>query len=679
MSLFGGDDSAPQSPLSSEDEPAESPTFTAPAISSWSDVQVPDNAQSTRPISYAFDADDEANDDELDSESESELDPGEESSRPNHFTGTRTTWQDYTTAERGLAASLDQIQSGNLAAHLFNAHALKRRVRLPADQLAHFKDWHGKESWLKKGNDLQHKDSLGDIQTELVPLKRWTAWPLALETVPMPYEKFGRRRSEEELDGWVIGGLGEEDPGEELREEILAVILRVAKDQFESREDGHDDIEDVRESRSISRTRSRSRSKSVRSKRSPSSRSNPEQLGYDVEMQDGEAVKVDEDSASESGQSPKTLIDRRHNKKLDLPYSKPTILADDDKARRILQPTINSLLGQLDGVAAAIRRTRLNHFGRGLDSDTSGSEGVTDAGSTSAGSSRSRSRSVVNTKSKSKSKASSRVASAYKTRRKPKNQNNSRKKPLRDCTDSDDASDYGAEFEAEQELQSDESDGPPPKRARSRSKGAENSDSSFMDKKTSTQIGLMDWSEVLGIASMTGWNERAIARTAQRCATLFGEGMSFRSLDEGLATKPASEPIHYNASTIPGPDSLNTKDILPEKRPFFPKGSITCPHTDCTRHKDPFPISYRVIQHIQRVHGYDPRENDSDNEQGRKYGGVHTDGFLLPINARQGWLGGGRAKSSTEQRPHRMKGNAEKEEKGSEPPVLVKTSPVEYD
>jgi N-terminal acetyltransferase B complex catalytic subunit len=47
------------------------------------------------------------------------------------------------------------------------------------------------------------------------------------------------------------------------------------------------------------------------------------------------------------------------------------------------------------------------------------------------------------------------------------------------------------------------------------------------------------------------------------------------------------------------------------------------------------------------VHGYDPRTNDSDNED-RKVGGVHIDGFLQPITAKQGSLGAGRTKSKSQ-------------------------------
>jgi hypothetical protein len=668
MSLFGGEDSDPHSPSSTHELP-NSPIHVISSLT---------NAQNAQPVSYTVDADDEDNGD-LDDESESELDPDEEISRPNRFAGKRTTWQRYTAADRQIAASLDQIQSGDLSAHLYNVHALKRRVRLPAEQLTGIKDWQSKDLWMKKGKALQYTDILGEVQTELVPHKRWTAWPLPTSTVPGPQEKFERRRSEDDGEGWAVGSAGDYDAGDELREELLAVILRLAKEKYKSREDQpRNGMEHDRKPRSLSRSRSRSRTKSAQSNRAAFTETDQERVESDMDMEEGGNVSLGHDSGSQSGSENKweQVLGKRHRKTPQIPSKRPTILADDDKARRILQPTINSMLGQLDDVAVAIRRTRLNHFGRGIDSDTSGSEGVSDAGSISAGSrsqSRSRSRSRSVTSIKSKARASSGAPSASKVRAPNKPRETARKKSADVPIDSDDASDYGAEFHDSKTLHVSDSDDLPPKQNRSKSKGGGDSDSSFMQQEASVQVGLLDWSEVLGIASMAGWNSQAIARTAQRCATLFGEGMAFRSFDERLAMKPVARPMHYDVGTIPEPGDL---DMEVEKRPFFQKGMLNCPHTDCLDHNRKFKISYRVIEHVQRIHGYDPRTNNSDTEEGRMFGGVHTDGFLLPIHAQQGWLGGGRMKYTRENDNKRTKSEEqEKEEKGSDSPILVQSPP----
>lgn len=46
------------------------------------------------------------------------------------------------------------------------------------------------------------------------------------------------------------------------------------------------------------------------------------------------------------------------------------------------------------------------------------------------------------------------------------------------------------------------------------------------------RIGLRDWSDVLGAASLAGFPEAVVSRAARRCAELFGEGMMFRQLNE---------------------------------------------------------------------------------------------------------------------------------------------------
>ncbi|KAF2000654.1 hypothetical protein P154DRAFT_406621, partial [Amniculicola lignicola CBS 123094] len=500
---------------------------------------------------------------ELSNDSEDVLAPGDQERRPNRFTGPAATWRRHTAAERRIAAALDQAESGDLAAHLYNAHALKRRARLPPAQLVEIKDWQGKDAWLRRGDDLQFTDEAGDVQTELVPFKRWTAWPLPPTNVPASNERFGRRGSNEAGDGWVIGGLGEQEPGDELREEVLALFLRLAKEKWEARqpEDGSDVQNDSRKTRSKFKTDEAAKD-----------------VDPDIEMGDADSIKEDSATQSEQEGNKNQVPDRRTLRHQEKSTAKPTFLADDDKARRILDPSINSLLAHLDNVAGALRCTRQNHYGRwGAHGYTSGSEMTSDTEPPTPG---------LEVHSWAKSGPSRRA-----------------------------------------QLQANS-------RARSTSRPT--------SKRQKTLP--LDWSEVLGAAASRGWNEQALARTAQRCAALFGESMTFRSFDESLATKGIPDAVHYTPTAISPSNVLGNCNIAAPKRPFFGVGTLRCPHSDCWAHgKDYFPIPYRVIEHCQRVHGYDPRTNDSDNEE-RMVGGVHKDGFLEPINAQQGWLGQGRAK-----------------------------------
>ena len=326
------------------------------------------------------------------------------------------------------------------------------------------------------------------------------------------------------------------------------------------------------------------------------------------------------------------------------PDVKPTILADDAKAQTLLRPTIASMLTKLDTLALALQRTRLNHFGHGGFGGTSSqSEFTTDAEGTER---ESRSRSQSRVKSAPRSKPVTRPSS------RPTSRRGSRAPPkpaisTRQSEDSDSASDYGAQFEKQKSLGSTSSQSPTMRRRRNRSVSTED-EGDVSNTRDWSRAGLMDWSEVLGIAAVKGWDQKALARTAERCAALFGESMSFRPFHEDLATQAASKPIQYTPSTIPAPPSIAGAP-RPAKRPYWQAGAIHCPHPDCYGHHQEFRMSYRVIEHCMRNHGYEPRTNDSDNEE-RTYGGVHIDGFMQPITAKQGWLGHGRSKAGGKRR-----------------------------
>ena len=125
------------------------------------------------------DEDDQDEDEDEDSSRSDSIpdatDPFPELPRPNRFSGKPSTWRDYTAADRDVAAALQQSGAGDLAAHLYNAHALKRRVWVAGEELAGLKAWQGREVWGRKGAALEFTDLLGRRQVQLVPGKRWTA------------------------------------------------------------------------------------------------------------------------------------------------------------------------------------------------------------------------------------------------------------------------------------------------------------------------------------------------------------------------------------------------------------------------------------------------------------------------------------------------------------------------
>jgi hypothetical protein len=618
MSLFGG--SAPPSRSSYESDTSSS-SSSARSSPSVEEIADPRNAQEAQkldiPISLDVgddpDTDSESAQNDFQEEGDDD-DDDEEPARPNRFSGQPQTWQSYTEADRQIAESLGQIQDTDLVAHLYNAHALKRRLRRRTEDTVHFKNWHSKDNWLKTGEDLEYTDAAGYVQTAVVPSKEWTAWPLP----PEPEEEM----SGGHVNEWTVRGANTEDVGDELREELQAVFLWLAKDRWNSRETASPKS-DVGDYTTASRSRSRSRSM------------NPANLGA-TSRAEARADDVDDaQDGSDDNEGDHATGRKRGRKPRIEALNEPTLLADDARAQRLLQPTIQSMMGKLDELALAIRRTRVNHFGHGGSADSSMSEytsGAESSGPASRSASRARSKSVTSRGSSIRPPSRAKRTQDDRTVRQSTKAARDGRQPIDSDVTSGEASDWEMSGNMARE------------RKRRRSSTSVSGSDASTDEEPMLREGLIDWSEVLGLAAVQGWDAGAVARTAQRCATLFGEGMSFMPFQEALALKPAAEPVAYTPSVIPPPIMPAIPQRPTPKRPLFQPGTLRCPHTDCFGHEKDFALPYRVVEHCIRVHGYDPRTNDSDNEE-RTVGGVHIDGFLQPVTAKPGWLGNGRVKA----------------------------------
>jgi len=152
---------------------------------------------------------------ESDDESEDEV-------RPNKFKGSSRKWYGYTANERRIATTLEQLQAGDLSIHLYNAFALKRKLRSdqPPENL---QPWQGKRRWIDKSKEH-----------EWAPAPVWTAWPLRPEFVPDIRENFAHKSFDEPDDVYQLV-----DPGHRARRElqglILGIILEQAKNKWNER------------------------------------------------------------------------------------------------------------------------------------------------------------------------------------------------------------------------------------------------------------------------------------------------------------------------------------------------------------------------------------------------------------------------------------------------------------
>lgn len=129
----------------------------------------------------------------------------------------------------------------------------------------------------------------------------------------------------------------------------------------------------------------------------------------------------------------------------------------------------------------------------------------------------------------------------------------------------------------------------------------------FRDRKG--RLGLRDWSDVIGVASMTGWHQKVVGSASARCATLFGEGIKFRTLEEGKKTQ--------------------------EEHVYLPNASP--------------PVSGETSQ----SNTWRAREGSTDRFERGMVGGVHVDGFLKPIEGKKSWMYSNDRKHSKRRQPSR--------------------------
>ncbi len=174
---------------------------------------------------------------------------------------------------------------------------------------------------------------------------------------------------------------------------------------------------------------------------------------------------------------------------------RPVVMADDERASKILRPTIHTILARLDALLM------------GLHSASNASLAFDDSGNESQ--SQTRVRSVSQPRSRKRKRAAS-------------------------------GTDAVTTAASEQTMTASETETSFASKSISRSRGRTNRSTSFSQNCNSHQIyrrksrlGLRDWSHILGVASMTGWGPAVVEKAASRCASLFEECIAFRTLKEG--------------------------------------------------------------------------------------------------------------------------------------------------
>ncbi|EMC94790.1 hypothetical protein BAUCODRAFT_36047 [Baudoinia panamericana UAMH 10762] len=537
-----------------------------------------DGAESGSPGPRETDSDMSRNDGEQDERTDQAVED-DQANRENSFTGPTSTWLKYTAEERNLAASLDQQRANDLATHLYNVHSLKARLRDP-QLAAATKPWESKQRWISR-------DENGKLPW--LPDQRWTAWPLPAEDVPRKGEDFGSDALLND-DDQTYRKAQPWRPSGDLEEELLAIMLKQAKQRFRQR-----------------------------SWASGPERPHRVDVGSLPTVSGSSQLQAEEGTDTDEAK-PATFAQA-------LPASDtPHFLEDDDEARAILKPTIRHIIAKFDDLLLGLQKSRAGHRNQ-----------------------------TSTLKSRSRSKPS---ASRSNTRSQtPAARGRSRKRRASSALSEVEASD-GSATDDPPNMDEETEQGAPDGDKRRRSVGVAKSD-----------LGLRDWSEVLGMAALVGWDKSVVERTARRCASLFGEGMTFRVMAETAAGMARDEVTVYKPDMVP-PLSDEDSDDDDDMAAFCPFGN--CPNRNLDK-------SWRWREHLKRKHGLSTQQiaefegsresgiemennNGADgtavdadadkldeaaespelgsseeaDELSEMVGAVHNDGFLRPITGRIG-------------------------------------------
>ncbi|KAK1992833.1 RNA polymerase I-specific transcription initiation factor [Colletotrichum falcatum] len=603
--------------------------------------------------------------------------------RPNRWKGNRSTWYAYTQEERLLYRSMEKERNQDLSVHLYNAFALKHRPVRPKKAAAT-----AEPDAEDADRPLEEIVDSGDWR----PPSLWTAWPMNPRTVPG--DDFLKETHDED-DDLTIRPKQAQLPSTALEEELTATILRQAKERFQRRQRKYQEKE-------AARAQDESAHETTGPPSSPSAASfdDDDEVEKVVLSDDEEETKAEPDMDAATPKRAKTY--------------EAVVSANDDLSADLLRPSVRHILSTLDNTLTVLHNARLAGLSYMTDSSASATEGdasdasdgVSGASAASRASSATRRKRKGAPRSKAPRTPEPERASTERRRGRPRKVvlplpgetekemkiRIAREQKKRIPFSSDEEDNGGKEgeaerkeverkeaerMEAEAEAETSRSrsprkkrDLPPEARAEAKIRARELMLGSW---------GLRDWSDVIGAASLAGFKPEVVARAAQRCADLFGQGMEMQTLPEG---PPSERPKPQRTRYLPGnrrqSPSLSSSDSEVERpvlrrRVVSRQGSLArdsvppsdsdaprgrgsrapsrcrsssrtssvglffCPVAGCQRAAEGFGRRTNLQRHVTRVHPGQAVETDDVESEDEMFGAVHVDGFLKPISARRGW------------------------------------------
>ncbi|ESZ97272.1 hypothetical protein SBOR_2346 [Sclerotinia borealis F-4128] len=542
--------------------------------------------------------------------------------RENRWKGPAPTWQRITEEERGLAASLDEIRNKDLSIHLYNSFALKKRAReLEANDVGDDED--------------ENRDDLNGF----VPPKKWTAWPMEATEVPREGEQIGPD------DGDEMFTLRKREVtklSRDLEDILMGVTLKYARERFLERETAED---------------------------------------QDAHVEDGNAEEIDDETQQEPSDDAQDGVERIRKSSEPPPTTtllRPEVSADDERSRDLLRPSVRHTLSQLDDVLMALHHARktCRQYASQAEFDTDGesrSRATSIAGD--ATDRDSPVKKAVGRPRKLKSTGNPKIGPEFTPNEnaldrpdlwRAKKTHRGRPKKVYARLEGESQHEYLTRIARIQKKPLPSF--APPMEPSTPKRGVtpvpvspQKSPRKHSGKPRKHMLGLRDWSEVLGSAALAGFSPSVIARATQRCADLFEENMTMRTLVEGPAAKGKVDIVteyypgmipdlgesddHVSSSDESEEESSNpasdTENAENEESSHIKHRVHHCPVTKCQGNKDGFKTAARLLRHALAEHDLSKSELEvlnieSDDEMD---GAVHIDRFLKPMKANRGWRG----------------------------------------
>ncbi|KAI9750524.1 MAG: hypothetical protein M1815_001746 [Lichina confinis] len=413
---------------------------------------------------------------------------GSPSGQSQQFHRRQKQWNEDNSDVLELVSSLSQQRAADLSFHLYNAHFLKRRLRDPS-RYGRGLPWAAKDSWI---GDLGPDDET--CEDAGYPLQSWTAWPLPPDAVPREGEIVGWS-DEDEDEKWTLKQEASGKPSHALEDILTARIAEAAKDRFNGRQ-WEDDAEEL--------------------------------LEPDLAEKHGEST---EDNTKQR-QRQRSKNDAAGGHRVPQPEGsteafRPVVLADVDEINEILRPTVRHLLTKLDNLLMDIHRSRQVYLTSNNKAFDAGDRQPREAKDDNSGEEQPNMEPPPRKKQRGRPRKYGEPLegeSYWTMRRRILKEQGVSKRPDHSTSmvELDFSPPSQSTLQTSQVSHEEPTSGPTARRQETRQR----------------RLGLRDWSEVLGFASMTGWDPDVVSRAAERCSRLFGERMDFRTLKEQSATYP---------------------------------------------------------------------------------------------------------------------------------------------